>query len=116
MKRPVAIRLNDMLAMIDAVAEMVEGVEFAGFRADLKLRLAIERAIEVVSEASRHIPSSEKDRFSHLPWTEIAAIGNKLRHEYQRVDDHIIWDIAVRGLPDLRSTVLLLLESSRGGS
>src|SRR5258707_1250650 len=85
------VRLRDMLESIDAVAEMTTAVDFAGYGRDLKLRRAIERCIEIVSEASRHIPPDLKDRFPEQPWPEIAAIGNLLRHDYQRVDDLIIW-------------------------
>jgi uncharacterized protein with HEPN domain len=112
-KRPVLIRLRDMLSAVDAVREMIDGVDFAAYRKDTKLRLAIERAIEIVSEASRHIPEAETNRFPDIPWREIAGIGNKLRHEYQRIDDTIMWKIATRSLPELRPVRLALIESAR---
>jgi uncharacterized protein with HEPN domain len=99
-----------MLQAIDAVREMVGDVDFAGYRSDIKLRLAVERAVEIVSEASRYVPEPGKARFPGIPWAEIAAIGNKLRHEYQRVDDTILWKIATRSLPQLRPVVLALIE------
>ena len=42
--------------------------------------------------------------------SEIAAIGNLLRHEYQRVDDLIMWKIASRSLPDLRAAISDMLR------
>jgi uncharacterized protein with HEPN domain len=38
------------------------------------------------------------------------AIGKKLRHEYQRVDPDIIWDIALTHLPALRPVVAAILR------
>lgn len=109
MKRSVIARLQDMLVMIDAAAELIEGCDFAAYRSDLKRKLAIERCVEIVSEASRHIPADQQVRFTDVPWLEIAAIGNKLRHEYNRVDDFILWRIATTSLPELRQVIAMIL-------
>lgn len=98
-KRSHLVRLRDMLENIDAVAEMMVGIELAAYRRDYKLRRAVERCVEIVSEASRKIPDEMKAGFPGQPWPEIAAIGNLLRHEYQRVDDQIMWKIATGPCP-----------------
>jgi uncharacterized protein with HEPN domain len=59
-RRSQFVRLSDILENIDAVSEMIEGVELGEYRRDLKLRRAVERCVEIISEASRHIPSSLK--------------------------------------------------------
>jgi uncharacterized protein with HEPN domain len=51
MPRSELARLMDMLAEIDAVADMVQGVGLEDYRADRKLRRAIERCVQIVSEA-----------------------------------------------------------------
>ena len=79
-KRPHLIRLRDILENIDAVIEMTAGVEFTEYRRDVKLRRAVERCVEIVSEASRKIPDGMKAEFPEQPWPEIAAIGNLLTH------------------------------------
>lgn len=49
-----------MLDAIDTVAEMTSGVDFPGYRGDVKLRRAVERCVEIVSEASRFLPDEFK--------------------------------------------------------
>ena len=98
--------MHDILETIDAVGEMMVGVDFAGYRRDYKLRRAVERCVEIVSEASRGITNELKNEFAEQPWPEIAAIGNMLRHSYDRVDDLIMWKIATRSLPELRPTIV----------
>jgi uncharacterized protein with HEPN domain len=105
-KRSHLVRLRDILETIDAVAEMMVGVDLAGYRRDYKLRRAVERCVEIVSEASRGIPNELKNEFAEQPWPEIAAIGNLLRHSYDRVDDLIMWKIATRSLPELRPAIV----------
>jgi uncharacterized protein with HEPN domain len=81
----------------------------AAYQRDVKLKLAVERCIEIVSEASRHIPENSKSDYADLPWYEIAAIGNLLRHHYERVDDFIMWKIATRSLPELRPVIVAMI-------
>ena len=115
MKRSAIARLTDILTMIDAAADIVAGRTFADYRMDLVMRLAVERCVEVVSEASRHVPPESKDRFSAVPWSEIAAVGNRLRHEYNRLDDRILWQIATVSLPALRPTIVTILDDAEHG-
>src|SRR6266446_6641712 len=101
-----------MLENIDAVVEMMADIDLAAYRRDYKLRRAVERCVEIVSEASRFISDDLKAEFSDKPWPEIAAIGNLLRHHYERVDDLIMWKIATRSLPELRRVVVSMIAKS----
>lgn len=114
MKRPHLVRLRDILESIEAVVEMVADVDLPTYRRDLKLRRAVERCVEIASEASRKISDDLKSEFPDVPWIEIAAIGNLLRHDYERVDDLIMWKIATRSLPELRPVILKMIERAGG--
>jgi uncharacterized protein with HEPN domain len=116
LQRDLRPRLQDILDNIDIVTKAVAGRDLPSFVGDPILRLAIERAIEIVSEAVRHIPQEERDKHPQFPWRNIVAIGNKLRHEYQRIDPDIIWDIAHKHLGELRSSIEAMVAelSDRG--
>lgn len=107
------IRPSDILSNIDAVSEMIEGVDLSGFKSDLKLRRATERCVEIISEPSRHIPILLKAEYPDHPWDEIASIGNLLRHHYERIDDLIMWKIATRSLPKLRPIIVEMMRKVR---
>ncbi|MBX9590726.1 MAG: DUF86 domain-containing protein [Hyphomonadaceae bacterium] len=103
--RSVRPRLQDILDHIAIVNGAIAGRDLASFASDPVLRLAIERAIEIISEAVRHIPQEQCDKHPDMPWRNIMAIGNKLRHEYQRVDPDIIWEIAHKHLGELQPVI-----------
>jgi uncharacterized protein with HEPN domain len=109
-KRSVLLRLHDIREAIAGIAENVAGVEFEAYRKAWRIRRATERGIEIISEASRHIPDSLKARHAHIPWQEIAAIGNVMRHEYARVEDKIIWRVTQKYLPDLASAIEAMIR------
>jgi uncharacterized protein with HEPN domain len=56
-------------------------------------------------------PEEMKTKFPEQPGPEIAAIGNLLRHHYERIDDFIMWKIAARSLPELRSVIVSMVQS-----
>jgi uncharacterized protein with HEPN domain len=90
-------RLCDMLDAIDTIEQLVDGRSRDDVFGDKVLRAAYERLLEIISEASRQLPEPWKERFPDVPWREIAAIGNRLRHAYWGLDAGILWSISSKG-------------------
>lgn len=103
--------LDDMLDAIDWIGRLTAGKSIADYRADRPMRDAVERNIERLSEASRHLPPELTAAHPELPWRQIAQVGNILRHAYRRVDHAIVWEIVELDLPALRTA----LERMRAG-
>jgi uncharacterized protein with HEPN domain len=47
--------------------------------------------LEVISEASRRLPDELRRRHPEFDWAAIAAAGNIYRHEYEVIDEALIW-------------------------
>ena len=109
MERSIRLRLNDIIRAIDGAEMTIEGVGFNTYEFVYHMPRTVERSIEIISEASRHIPREMKERYPNIPWQQIAGIGNVLRHDYQVVDDHITWDVAKVHFPPLRAVVVEML-------
>lgn len=80
-------RIEDILDNIDRVRAFMEGYDFKSFVADDRTLYAVTRALEIVSEASRHLPAEMKARLSQIDWRGIAAVGNVYRHGYDSIDN-----------------------------
>jgi uncharacterized protein with HEPN domain len=92
-----------------AIIERVAGKTLDDLAADDVLRDAVERRIEMISEASRRLPEDMKARHPAVPWHNVAGIGNILRHEYYSVNLDIIWRIATQDIRPLAAAVDALL-------
>lgn len=103
--------LRDILRSCELVATWVAGRSFEEFITDRMLQAAVEREIEIVSEASRRISDDLKTRRLDLPWRDIATVGNVLRHKYGEIIDAEIWQIATLDLPALAVAAEQLLRS-----
>lgn len=107
-------RLRDMLDAIEQIDGMLAEKTLEDLNGDRYLRAAYERFLEILSEASRHVPPDLKDAFPDIPWRRIADIGNHLRHAYQQIDTEVLWNIHSGGELDLlRSAVEQFLRSDR---
>lgn len=86
---------------IQLVRAELDGVSLAAFETDRRKQWLMERGIEIVSEASCHLPDEMKARHPGIPWRKVAEIGNVLSHEYQRVAHDVLWHAASDDLPPL---------------
>lgn len=113
MARQALPALLDMLDALNGIARATKGKTYEQFCDDWVLRHAVQRAIEIVSEAARHLPASIIEHQPQIPWPKIKAMGNILRHEYHRIADQVIWAVVTDHLPDLRVTIALLIDGMR---
>lgn len=98
-----AQRLADIIDNVDAVQGFTTGLDFAAFRADRKTVYAVVRALEIISEASRRLPEDLLHRHPEIDWAAVAAAGNVYRHEYEAVDEALLWHTVRHGLAALRN-------------
>jgi uncharacterized protein with HEPN domain len=103
------VRLDDILAAIREIEAFTVGKTFDDYMAEPVLRRAVERDVEILSEASRYIPETLKAKYSVIPWRKVAGIGNVLRHGYKLIDDHEMWAVVIHDLAALRATIESML-------
>jgi uncharacterized protein with HEPN domain len=95
-------RIAHIDAAIENIREALAGQTKASFANSLVLRLAVERLLEIISEASRHIPSEMKAMEPQINWRRLADLGNRLRHAYHRTDPGLLWDMVANDLEPLK--------------
>jgi uncharacterized protein with HEPN domain len=86
-------RLKDIVDAIGYIRSDVRDATLESFAGDRQKRWQVERGLEIVSEASRHLPEEMKARHPQIPWRKVAGIGNVLRHEYTRVAADTLWRV-----------------------
>ena len=112
-----AQRLRDILDNVDLVGTFTSGLAYTDFESDRKTVYAVIRALEIISEATRRLPGELKGRYPDIDWAAVAAAGNVYRHEYEGIDEALIWYTARSGTQALRrmaAAELALLSSAEG--
>jgi uncharacterized protein with HEPN domain len=110
MTRRAVLRLKDIKEAISDVRLLLAGTSIQTLRDHRPTRAAFERFLEILSEASRHIPDEWKADFPQIPWRQIADLGNFLRHGYDKVNLEELWSIYENDLEALEHAIDTLLE------
>ena len=98
-------RLRDILEAITEIEGMLAGSSRDLFSADKMRRMATERYLEVVCQATRRLTEDIKREAPDIEWQRMIDFGNLLRHAYHTTDVEIVWDIIQNHLPPLGSFV-----------
>jgi len=97
----VAGLLWDMRRAAGETLRFVEGLDYDQFIANRQVRLAVERALEIVGQAARRLSSEFKAAHPEIPWGNMIGQRNVLAHEYGDIDTARIWDVVSHRLPEL---------------
>src|ERR1700722_6419200 len=97
--------LRDMEHHIGFAIQFVGNLSFDEFRDDIRTVYAVTRCLEIISEASRRLPSEMKARYPSIAWKDMAGAGNVYRHDYEDVGAKLVWDTVQVALSPLRDVV-----------
>jgi uncharacterized protein with HEPN domain len=73
-------------------------------------RRAAAYAIQTISEAVRHLPDDWLADYPTEPWGQIKGIGNRIRHEYFRLADNILWEVMTIDTHALKTVLEAMLS------
>jgi len=100
-KRDERALLQDILDYAHEAVDFCQGQTLATFTADRMRHLAVLRLIQLIGEASIRLNDETRQKFPAVPWPQLRAMRNILVHQYEGIDDAIVWKTAVERLPEL---------------
>ena len=98
-----------MLAEATYLADYSADIERDEFLGDETLKRAFVRSIEIIGEATKHVPDEFRGKHPQLEWRAMAGMRDRLIHGYFGVDYELVWDIAVNKIPKLHNQLEDLL-------
>lgn len=110
MRRDYSLYIKDILDCIDRIEEFIGDMNFDQFLEDDKTSSAVVRKLEIIGEATKNIPKSITQKYEEIPWKEMARMRDKIIHFYFGVDYEIVWSVIRERLPEIKPTILQILE------
>jgi len=96
-----AAYLWDMLEAAKNVRDFTSSVNFYHYQNDKKLKLAVERSLEIIGEAAARVSNGFRDAHPEISWKGIKGQRNVLIHEYGEIKHERIWIVATERIPEL---------------
>lgn len=110
MKKETKIYLEDILEAIEKIEKYVKGLKEKEFYKLDSVQDSVIRRLEIIGEASKHIPLKLRIKNSTVPWKRMFGLRNVLAHEYWGIDLKRIWNIIIRRLPSLKKEIKQILS------
>ena len=102
--------VEDILDAMDKAETAITGVEYSRFAADFMINFVVIRALEIIGEATKRLPSSLRDQYPEVPWKDMAGMRDRIIHGYDNVDLRIVWDVVTKEIPQVKAHIRQILK------
>jgi uncharacterized protein with HEPN domain len=82
--------LRDIADAIGMIEQFTAGMDFEGLHQDPKTIAAVERKLQIISEAAIRLGTEAERRCPGIAWSDIRGVGNWLRDQYERIELPVI--------------------------
>jgi uncharacterized protein with HEPN domain len=103
---------RDIADAITMIEQFTSGMNLEAFRSSPMAVAAVERKLQIISEAAIRLGDDADRLCPDQPWRDIRGIGNQLRHAYERIDLETIWRTVQDDLPLLNAAIPQALAST----
>jgi uncharacterized protein with HEPN domain len=110
MIRGTKLYLEDISEAVSMILEYASELDEEGFKRDIRTQDAVTRRLEIIGEATKHIPNSFRSKYPEIPWKRMAGLRDVLIHGYFGIELEKVWDVIQTELPKLSSQLAKVLE------
>lgn len=108
--RDYRLYLKDILDAMEKIEKFVEDMSFEKFKEDDKTSSAVVKKFEIIGEASKNIPEGIKQKYTQIPWKEMAGMRDKLIHIYFGVNYRLVWTAIKERIPKIKPLIRKILD------
>lgn len=101
-----SIFIEHIIENITDIESFVKNIDKDKFLNNKEKQNAVIRSLEIIGEAVKNLPQNITNKYSNIPWKEIAGTRDKITHHYFGVDLELIWKIIKENIPELKKGIL----------
>jgi uncharacterized protein with HEPN domain len=102
--------VKDILQNMRDAEEFIQGLSYYEFAGDKKTFNAVVRALEVIGEAAKNVPTVVRRKYPAVPWKEMAGMRDKVIHFYFGVNREAVWLAVKDRIPTIRPMIEQVLR------
>ncbi len=81
--------------------------------ADTKTVRAVERALEIIGEATKRLPQAFRQRYPEIPWKPMAGMRDVVSHQYRAVEPDVLYRTATEDMTILIDRLPAIIAETR---
>lgn len=102
--------LQDIIDSCKVIKAFTKGINHKQFLQDLKTQFAVVRALSIIGEAVKKIPSNIKEKYTKVPWKEMAGMRDILIHDYFGTDVEVLWQTIKKDIPSIYKEFKIIIK------
>jgi len=102
--------IEDILDGMEKAEVLLEGVTYEEFESDFRINFAVVRALEIIGEATKRIPSSIRKKYPRIEWKAMAGMRDRIIHGYDNVDLRIVWEVVKKDISLIKPEIKKILR------
>ena len=99
-----------------SIFRYTEGMDFAQFESDRKTYDVVERCLQRITAAVIRLGEQAELLIPEVPWHHVRGFGNRLRHDYDSIEEDRLFEIVRTDLLALSAHAQSALEKLRDSS
>ncbi|MBI5327836.1 MAG: DUF86 domain-containing protein [Deltaproteobacteria bacterium] len=104
--------LQDILDAMNKAQGFVGSMDYEVFQNDDKTAYAVIRALEVIGEATKHVPDNLRQKYTGVPWQDMAGMRDVLIHAYFGVDIETVWLTVTEKISQIKPLIEKVLKET----
>ena len=111
-KRPERIILQKMLQYCDEIEQILKKHHFnrEEFEKDTEFQLACGMCIIQIGELVAGLGDNFVKKYLDIPWRQIKGMRNIYAHNYDIIDNDIIWETITKEIPELKEKLQAIFQ------
>ena len=105
MKRDYKLRIQDILECMDMIQSYIKGKSEDDFYEDFQLQDSVMRRLEIIGEATKHVPTAIREKYPAIPWKKMAGMRDVAIHDYGDIVAERIWSTVIIAIPKSRKLI-----------
>lgn len=116
-KRAEQVALQKMIHYCDEMARILEKHNFdrAEFETDTEFQFASGMCIIQIGELVAGLDEDFMMKYPEIPWRQIKGMRNIYAHDYDTIDNDMVWETVKEEIPELNEKLREVLRVINGG-
>jgi uncharacterized protein with HEPN domain len=106
MRKDDFIYVDHIIDSIRKIEKYTYNITIHDFLENELIQDGVIRNFEIIGEATKHLSKEFRDKYSEIPWKQIAGMRDLLIHDYLGIDIYAVWDTVETNLPRFKKQLL----------